>query len=430
MSADQLNPAPDSSKLLQNFSALQRQSKRLARILEISQQLTSTLELEPLLQQIIQSAAELTDTESASIMLYDEKAEELRFSAVTGSKSDQLPKLRVPIEGSIAGAIWKSGEPLIIPDVEQDPRHYQRTDQTIQFRTRNLLGVPLSIKDHRIGVLEAINKRGDAPFTDEDTQVLGALAAQAAIAIQNAQLVGALQQAYQKLNQLDKIKNDFIAIASHELRTPLGLILGYATMLKDDASGPAAKQLEVVLNAALRLRGLIDEMVNLRHLDTGELKLELGVFPIQDVVKAVCAENERLATAKSQTVTQNLPADPLLIRADRARVIIVLTNLINNAIRFTPDGGKISIGAQTRNDQVWVTVTDNGIGIPAGDLERIFERFYQVEPHMSRHHGGLGLGLAIAKGMVEALDGRIWAESVLGKGSRFTFTLDRGEPAA
>jgi signal transduction histidine kinase len=421
-------PLTESGKLRLSVTQLQRQTQQLSLILELSQRLTSTLELQPLLQEIIRAATELTDTEAASIMLYDEKECELRFAAITNTAQDQLTVMRVPIEGSVAGAIWKTGQPMVVADADRDPLHYDGTDQATRFQTRSILGVPLTYKDHNIGVLEALNKCGDQPFTDEDMRLLSALASQAAVAIQNAQLVGALQQTYQKLNQLDTLKSDFIAIASHELRTPLSLILGYASMLKDTTSGQTAEQMEVVVQAALRLRGLIEEMVNLSHLDAGETVLELAAFPIQDLVFTVGAEVDSLATAKGQTISLRVPPDPLLVHADRSQITIVLNNLLTNAIRFTGPSGRIAVSAELHGSEVWIAVTDSGIGIPATDLERIFEPFYQVEPHMNRRHGGLGLGLSIAKGLVELHGGRIWAESVLGKGSRFIFTLPVSSP--
>ncbi len=410
-------------ELRHSVDALQRQTEKLSRILEISQQLTSTLSLEPLLQQIIVAATELTDTESASIMLYDEKAGELRFAAVTGANAEQLARKTVPIEGSVAGVIWKSGRTMLITQADQDPRHYDRIDQAIDFRTRSILGVPLSIKERNIGVLEALNKCGDAPFSEEDAQLLCTLAAQAAVAIENAQLVSALQSAYKKLGELDKLKSDFISIASHELRTPLGLILGYASMLKDETGGAAAEKLNVVVQSALHLRELIEDMVNLRQLEAGETALQLTLFNIQDWVQSVCADCDSLVAAKRQTISVQLPPEPIQVSADRAQITIVLNNLLTNAVKFTPDGGRIVVRADPCEGDVWLSVADSGIGIPPADLRRIFERFYQVEPHLTRRQGGMGLGLPIAKEMVELHGGRIWAESVVGKGSRFTFTL-------
>ena len=427
MTLDRQLPKTSTGELEQ----LKRQAQRLSRILEISQQLTSTLELEPLLQEIIRAAAELTDTEAASILLYEEKAGKLSFVAATGAKSEQLARMTVPLEGSVAGSIFKSGQPMLITHADQDPRHYESIGQAIGFHTRMILGVPLSIKNYRIGVLEALNKHGEAPFTDGDTQVLSTLAAQAAIAIQNAQMVGALQKAYKKLGELDKLKSDFIAVASHELRTPLAVVLGYATMLKDDAGGAAAEKLEMVVQSALHLRGLIEDMVNLRHLETGQAAPQQSTFDLQELIRAVCDDCDSLATAKGQTIVFPRPSAPLTVNADRAQIIIVLNNLLTNAIKFTPDGGRISVQAGPRNGEVRVSVLDSGIGIPKAERERIFERFYQVEPHLTRRHGGMGLGLSIAKELVELHGGRIWVESVEGKGSRFTFTLpSEGAPSA
>ena len=418
-----LDERPETGDLRYSVTALQKQAQQLSRILEISQQLTSTLDLELLLQEIIRAAAELTATEAASIMLYDEKAGELRFAAATGLGAEQLARLRVPIDNSIAGSIFQSGRAMLITEANKDPRHYDRIDEAIEFDTRTILGVPLSLKDRNIGVLEVINKCDDALFSEEDTQVLSTLAAQAAIAIQNAQFISALQIAYKKLDDLDRLKSDFIAIASHELRTPLGLILGYASMLKDEAGGAAAQKLDVVVQSALRLRGLIEDMVNLSHVESGQIGLRLETFCLQDLVQLVHMECDSLATAKNQSVSLNLPAEPLQISADRAKLTVVLNNLLTNAIKFTPGGGRIMVWVEPRNGEAWVSVADSGVGIPVADLERIFERFYQVEPHLTRRQGGMGLGLPIAKAIIELHGGRIWAESVQGKGSRFTFTL-------
>jgi signal transduction histidine kinase len=236
-------------------------------------------------------------------------------------------------------------------------------------------------------------------------------------------MVGALQRAYKKLGELDRLKSDFIAVASHELRTPLALVLGYATMLKEDAGGTAVEKLDVVVQAALHLRGLIEDMVNLRQLETGKSVPQRSTFKLQELIGSVCADCESLATAKGQTIELQLPSAPLTVTADRTQITIVLNNLLTNAIKFTPNGGRISVQAEPRNGEARVSVIDSGIGIPKAELDRIFERFYQAEPHLTRRHGGMGLGLSIAKELIELHGGRIWVESVEGKGSRFTFTL-------
>ncbi|CAG0929986.1 two-component system, OmpR family, phosphate regulon sensor histidine kinase PhoR [Thermoflexales bacterium] len=423
-------PLPQTGDLRRSFTVLRRQADRLQRILEISQILTSTYDLDELLQIILAAAIELTKTEAASILLLNEGGTELRFAATTGSNRDKLMALRVPVENSLAGTILRSGEPMVFDDVRQDPRHFDGVDKQIAFESRSMLGVPLLMRERPVGVLEALNKLDTSPFGEEDGQVLMTLAAQAAVAIENARLITALQKAYEQLNRIDRIKSDFIAIASHELRTPLGLILGYASMLREDLKNTdTSQQLDVVMNSALRLRDLIDDMVNVQHIEEGKAKLVLTEFVLQEVVQRVVEAVRELYTTKEQELLVSLPAQPLSLKADREKIALVVNNLLTNAIKFTDPRGRIMVAAELKNGEVQVHVADTGIGIPAREVEHIFDRFYQVEPHLTRQHGGLGLGLAIAKGMIEMHGGKIWVESVEGLGSRFSFSVPVAGPS-
>jgi signal transduction histidine kinase len=419
---------PQTGDLRRSYTALRRQAGHLQRVLEISQTLTSTFDLDEVLHLILAAATELTETEAASILLLNESGTELRFAASNGREIGKLASLRVPLSGSLAGSILQAGQPMVIDDVQHDPRHFAGVDKQLDFQSRSLLGVPLILRERPIGVLEALNKHDNVPFTDEDGQLLMALAAQAAVAIENARLVTALQKTYEQLNQVDQIKSNFIAIASHELRTPLGLILGYAAMLKDDVKPDAQAQLDVVLNSALKLRSLIDDMVNVQHVAEGTSQLEVSEFVLQDVIQAAADAARELAITKEHELTLNLPPEPLNVKADRAKLAIVLNNLLSNAIKFTDPGGRIMISAQASNGEAQVHVADTGIGIPADELEHVFDRFYQVGPHLTRKYGGMGLGLAIAKGMIDLHGGRIWCESVVGLGSRFSFTVPVNGP--
>ena len=390
---------------------LRRQAARLQRILEISRVLTGTLDIDKLLNIILEASTELTDTEAASIMLLDERSGELVFAASTGSKKEELANVRVPIDGSIAGTILKQRAPLVVGDVTQDPRHFGMAAQRTGFLTRSILGVPMTIKDRPIGVLEALNKKHAAYFGEEDIQVLTTFANQAAVAVENARLVAELRRTYQKLNDLDRRKSDFIAIASHELRTPLNLILGYAAMLQEDAAGQHAEQLEGVLKGAQQLRTLIDDMINLQHVDAGESVVSPTRFSVAELIQSVLAACKDMASSKNHLIRIDLPDPNLALNADWEKTRLALNNIVVNAIRFTPPNGRIEISGRPVNGEVQVSVADNGIGVPQKDLDRIFERFYQVEPHIARKHGG-----------------RIWCESIEGKGSRFTFALPADGP--
>jgi len=397
--------------------------QRLERMLEISRELSSTVASEPLLRKIVATAAELTDSEKGSILLRDTKTGELHFRTASGAKSQQLADIPVPIEGSIAGAVLTSGEPLIVLDAQADPRHYGEVGQQIGSETHSLLVVPLQIKNRCIGVLEAVNKLGGQEFSQEDVDTLMTLAAQAAVAIENARLVEALQEAYERLGELDRLKSDVIAIASHELRTPLSLILLYAAVLREQLGDAAGTQLDAVLRAAMRLKRIIETMLNLRFLETGQMDLAITRFDLRVEVQGACEDYEALAETGGLALGAEMPDEETLIHADREKVRVVLDNLISNAVKFTSRGGRVQVALCCRDDEVEVSVVDTGVGIPEQGLERIFDRFYQVEDHMTRRHGGMGLGLSIVKGLVELHGGRTWAESVPDRGSRFVVVL-------
>jgi signal transduction histidine kinase len=354
----------------------------------------------------------------------DRKTGELRFEAASGLAKDELRKLTVPIDSSIAGWIFRKGTPLLIRDVKNDERWNPNVDDSIDFETESILGVPLKVKNQTIGVMELINKI-NGEFTQDDIQIASHLAAQAAIAIENARLLEQLRGAYDELAELDRLKSDFVAIASHELRTPLSIILGYATFLRDDAKDEtASSQIDIVLQSALRLRSIIDDMVNLRHVETGELQLESSTFSLKELIDEVTHEFGVLAEAKRQSLSVSFHSeDELMMDADRQKIYMVIANIISNAIKFTPENGKILVEAYRKGNEVWMHFIDSGVGIPKRDWDRIFNRFFQVEPSLTRRYEGMGLGLSIAKEMLDLHKGRIWVESVEGKGSRFTVVV-------
>ena len=400
---------------------------QLSRIVEVSLTLNSTLDPEQLLQYIIKTASELLDCEAASILLFDEKRGEL-FFATAANAAKQLAAIPVPLEGSIAGTIFRENRPLIINNAQQDPRHYAQVGEQINFQTRTLLGVPMRIRNRVTGVLEALNKRS-GEFTQADTDLLSVVASQAAIAIQNARLIQALQKAYDELSRVDKLKSDFISIASHELRTPLGVLLGYATFLQEESQGQASEMASKVLNSALKLRELVEAMTNLNLIQVGSTRMEFRTIPIQQVILSAVKEIQIAAEAKNQKLSLNLPEKALIVQADPEKLKLVFVNLLNNAVRFTQPEGEIWVMAKPMHNEAWVEVQDNGVGIPPSEIENIFKEFSQVEDHMTRRVGGLGLGLSIARGIVKLHNGRIWAESG-GEGQGSTFRVVLPSPGA
>jgi signal transduction histidine kinase len=401
-----------------------REAQQLERLLEIGRNLSSNLDLPSLLGSIIAVAAEITGSEGASILLYDPAARLLRFEAIPPNQNPALKKISVPVDSSVAGWVFSSASPLIINDAGSDARIYREVDRQIRFDTRSILGVPLIVKQEPIGVLEAVNKLAGQDYTEPDQVALETLAAQAAIAIENARLLAKLQAANLELNRLDRMKSDFIAIASHELRTPLGLILGHATFLTELVDEQHRDQLEVIVRSAERLKAIVEDMARISHQEEGQSRVRRLPFSMGILIETLVSRFRQLAKEKKIELDFDAPAgESLMVEGDRDKIEIALTNLIRNAIAFTDKGGQVGVMAESSEDYIKVFVADSGIGIPAGDIDRVFQRFYQVESHLTRKHGGMGLGLSIAKAMVEMHHGQIWCESKEGVGSLFCIML-------
>jgi signal transduction histidine kinase len=393
--------------------------QRLSRLVDLSVRLNSTLDLDALLQIIIRTAAELLGCETASILLYDEKQPHLFFAATSGTHADQLKQLTVPIEGSLAGTVFRTNRSIIINNAEKDPRHYGFVAKKTGLLVHSLMGVPMRTQDRQTGVIEALNK-SDGEFTREDETILTVIASHAAVAINNARLVQALQQALEKSNEADRLKKDFLTLASHELRTPLGIIIGYATFLREDSQGELSEHADHVLNAALQMRALVEDMTNLTLLETNGLTYKIKAVPAQGVLEASAKEVQILAEAKAQRLVFDMPETPIAVNVDPEKMVSALINVLNNAIRFSPIGEQIIIGVREETGGALVWIQDNGLGIAQDQLDRIFREFKQGEPPLTRRYGGLGLGLTIARGLITAQGGRIWAESDgPGKGATF-----------
>ncbi|MBN8579745.1 MAG: GAF domain-containing sensor histidine kinase [Anaerolineae bacterium] len=400
---------------------LEGRSSQLLKLVELSVTLNSTLDLDELLQLITATATELLECEAASILLYDEKNPRLFFAAATGSDPAQLAEIPVPIDSSLAGTIFRTNKPLILNDAGQDPRHYAPVSEHIKFKTKTLLGVPMPIKDQVMGVLEAVNKQ-NGNFNEQDSAVLSVIAAHAAIAINNARLFKARQQALEKVRVTNSIKTNFLSLASHELRTPLSIILGYATFLQESAQGESTDHVNHVLAAASQMHSLLDQMSNLTLLQSDEMELKKVKLPVQNILNFALDEIKYTAARRDLQLVLAFQEESIPVNVDPEKTTLALVNLLNNAIRFSHQKSEITLGAVSQGSQVLVWVQDQGSGIPVDKLQKVFEEFYQVEPPNTRHYNGLGIGLTIAKGIIEAQGGKVWAESE-GKGRGSTFKV-------
>jgi len=277
-----------------------------------------------------------------------------------------------------------------------------------------------------MGVLEAVNKH-DGAFTQSDVSILSVIAAHAAIAINNARQHMSTQQALAKVKETNQIKNRFLALASNEMRTPLSVIIEYATFLQRDTEDELSNHVDRVANAATKVRSLLDQMNNLTLLQSDEMELSQVKIPVQDVLNHALDEVKYFAAKQDLQLVYAFQDDPIYVNVDPEKTALAFVNLLNNAIHFSPEGSQIVIGVIEQGDEIMAWVKDKGIGIPADQLQKIFEEFYQIEPSDAQGHGGLGIGLTIAKGLIEAQGGEIWAESEgEGKGSTFKVILPAG----
>ncbi len=399
----------DASALLAHY---QQRLNRYERIIEISQQLNSMLDHVTLLKRIIAAGLELTNTEAVSILLIDPASGELRFEQASDPNTmAQMQDIIVPMEGSIAGWVVMHGEGRVIEDVKQDPSFFDEVDDELEFTTRNILAVPMKTHNKVIGALEAINKRNRERFTDEDVRLLGILAGQAAIAIENARM---FQQ------------SDFMAEMVHELRTPLAALKTSAVLLRRDDL-PEEKRSDIVVTMqgeTERLIRLTSDFLDLARLESGRVRLDIQPFDAAKLLDESIDVVESQAAARGITIQRFY--EPVEVTGDRGKIKQVLLNLLTNAIKYNRDGGRVTVRAYptTRHDvsYVEIAVADTGYGISKDNQKHMFQKFYRVAATADTA-AGTGLGLAIAKHIVEAHEGDIWLESQVDVGSTFYLTL-------
>jgi signal transduction histidine kinase len=235
-----------------------------------------------------------------------------------------------------------------------------------------------------------------------------------------------LSRLYRELETASQHKSDFLANMSHELRTPLNAIIGFSQVLREEMVGDVnEKQLEYlddILSSGNHLLSLINDVLDLSKVEAGQVELELAPFSLQEALERGVAMVRERATRDGVQIRLAANPDVDVVAGDERRIRQVIFNLLSNAVKFTPAGGSVDVWATQDNGEVTVSVADTGRGIAAEDLRRIFEEFRQTDAGIEQGEG-TGLGLALSKRLVELHGGRIWAESELGTGSTFVFTL-------
>ncbi|MDA8339990.1 MAG: ATP-binding protein [Nitrospiraceae bacterium] len=236
-----------------------------------------------------------------------------------------------------------------------------------------------------------------------------------------------LEEARQMAESASRAKSEFLANMSHELRTPLNSIIGFSEIMRDGLTGPISdthkEYLKDIWESGKHLLQLINDVLDLSKIEAGMMELELDTFSIEDLLKSSLIMFREKAMRHRIKLNADIPADIGSITADARKIKRVVFNLLSNAVKFTPDGGEVGITARRKDSAIEITVWDTGIGIAKEDMERLFQPFQQLEATITKKYEGTGLGLHLSKKIVELHGGRIWVESEVGKGSRFSFTI-------
>ena len=401
---------------------IQRRNQDLAALNMIATTIGQSVGLEQILNDTLASALQVLEIDGGWVQLLDDDGLTLTLAADRGIPTlagEEIKRIRL---GETAGGKWGETAPVIeIADVLETVRH--KISASRPDATFTLTGVPIQSKDKVLGVLGSIS-HGPRGLSPHRVQLLTTIGRQIGIAVENARLA---QQASEVkiLREVDRLRSELIANVSHELRTPLGLIkISSSSLLMDDADFDRATQRKFLLNISeesTKLERIVEHLLDLGRIESGRLRLDKQPTDLGRLVTNAIKSMEALST--HHRLTSHFPAEPLVAAVDAKRVEQVLRNLLDNAIKYSPGGGTITVQAYVDDVQILLAVSDEGIGIPAEEWERVFERFHRVENEITRRMRGAGLGLAVCQGIVEAHGGRIWVESQPGAGSTFCFTL-------
>src|SRR5438445_9283021 len=440
----------------QTTAELKRLVDELTILHETGLVFTSFLDPEALLDKVLHTIVYKLRYDRAMITFFDRVrlvSHDARVLGVSPEIAEFARKMEIPVTDSesVEGTVLLKGEPVLLNDVQQAWNRLHPFNQQLAqaVQAKSVISVPLKVKNEVLGAL-TVDRTGEHLLTQDDLKLIGTLASQVAIALDNArayqqlgQLTQTLEQRVQhrtqllleanrRLQELDKLKSDFVSTVSHELRTPMTSIKGYVDNILDGLTGALTERQSYYLNRVQynveRLTRMINDLLDLSRIEAGKMELHRSAVCMRDLVNDVVEGFQRAAQEKGLTLRSHQPDELPAIRGDRDKLHQVLTNLIQNAIKFTPKGGEIRVEANAHDGGfVLVSVSDTGYGIPPHELDRVFDRFYRVES-VSAEECGSGLGLPIAKSLVELHGGRIWAESTPGQGSGCYVTVPSSPP--
>lgn len=415
---------------------------------ELGKKISSTFNIEDLFTLITQPLVFKLGFSKALIMLKDETSNTLLVKTSVGYSDAELRRIEKELNnGPITSPLLKKGSfSLVNSDLEKIEHEDVLSDI---FKTESFLTVPIVAKDEGIGFILMGNASTYTKVTEGDVELMSILASQIGTSIENTKLYMELSSSHrdlerrvnertlelarlnEELKRLNKVKSDFVSAVSHELRTPLTSIKGYASILMTGKLGPVSpvqkERLEKINSHSNNLTHLINNLLDIARIESGRVQMEIKEVVIKDLLDSIIDTITPQIKEKNISLKINIKTDATKIKADQGQIERVFLNLLSNAVKFTPGKGTIVISAVDKNGSVEFSVEDTGIGIPKQDLEKVFEEFFRSDNALSQEIKGTGLGLSLVKKIIEAHNGRIWVESELGKGTKFSFTISKSK---
>ena len=415
--ARELRVAIETARL---FQARKGENERLIALHRAAATLAARTDPHEVFDMILRSAVQLLGSGSASLYTWDDESGVLRLAEsfdVEGRTPDD-PVMR-PGEG-VVGRVFVSREPLIVKDYQTWEGRTQIGQET---GLHACLAVPLVRSGRALGALGIRSYEASVAYTEDDARMLALFADQVAAALTTVEAFGRQRQAVEQSERLNRAKSEFVSIVSHEFRTPLTGIQGFSEMMRDEelTLDEMREYAGDINKDAQRLNRMINEMLDLDRMEAGHMAIHPERMDLNAVIGDV-ADRVR-PNAPNHTLTLDLQSDLPSLQADRDRMTQVASNLLNNAVKYSPTGGRIIVTTRADGNEVRFDVRDEGLGIPPDALETIFERFSRVDSQATKDIQGTGLGLPIVRQIVQLHGGKVWADSELGRGSVFHVVL-------
>ncbi|MBN2169367.1 MAG: PAS domain S-box protein [Actinobacteria bacterium] len=418
------------------YRELAAEHERLSLLYRSAQSISGELELGLLLGTTVQKASRAVRAESGIIGLLEPGSYEIHWSSSHNVDLDKLVDDRTTVKKGIGGLVLREKRALLISPEFNLPDGLEKelqSDPIVKaLGATEFVVVPLISKDRVVGIICLVVEGGARRLSNEDALLLEAMGRQAGVAIENAKLyeetrkhLEALEEAHRELMVLDMMKSDFVSTVSHELRSPLAVIGGFAKTLVEHYGEidreTERESMSIILEKSIALEGLIENILDMSRIEEGRLGVTIKQFNLVELAQATC--NDLGMASEKHKIQLNPAFHNVEVVADPEKVEVALGNLIRNAIKFSPEGGFVTVSVGLTDGLAEVSVRDEGVGIPEEELEKIFDRFYQVESHEARSFSGSGLGLYITRELLHVMNGEISVESELGKGSVFIFRL-------